>query len=88
MYAAVVNKFRRLSLWKTPLEHVFLELSNIYLNCDIKSFSACYGFIYGFTDFMVVYAYIDRLCGLVVRLSGYRSRGPSSIPGDTRFSEK
>jgi hypothetical protein len=30
----------------------------------------------------------DRLCGLVVRVSGYRSRGPGSIPGPTRFSEK
>jgi hypothetical protein len=27
----------------------------------------------------------DRLCGLVVRVSGYRSRGPGSIPGDTRL---
>jgi hypothetical protein len=25
------------------------------------------------------------ICGLVVRVSGYRSRGPSSIPGATRF---
>jgi hypothetical protein len=24
----------------------------------------------------------------VVRVSGYRSRGPSSIPGTTKFSEK
>jgi hypothetical protein len=30
----------------------------------------------------------DRLCGLVVRVPGYRSRGPDSIPGATRFSEK
>jgi hypothetical protein len=30
---------------------------------------------------------LDRLCGLVVRVLGYRSRGPSSIPGTTRFSE-
>jgi hypothetical protein len=30
----------------------------------------------------------DRLCSLVVRVPGYRSRGPSSIPGATRFSEK
>jgi hypothetical protein len=30
----------------------------------------------------------DRLCGLVVRVSGYRSRGPGSIRGATRFSEK
>jgi hypothetical protein len=31
---------------------------------------------------------IDRLCGLMVRVPGYRSRGPCSIPGATRFSEK
>jgi hypothetical protein len=30
----------------------------------------------------------DRLCGLVVRVPGYRSRGPFSIPSSTRFSEK
>jgi hypothetical protein len=26
----------------------------------------------------------DRFCGLVVRVSCYRSRGPGSIPGPTR----
>jgi hypothetical protein len=26
----------------------------------------------------------DRLCGLVVKVLGYRSRGPGSIPGTTR----
>jgi hypothetical protein len=26
----------------------------------------------------------DRLCGLVVRVPGYRFRGPGSIPGATR----
>jgi hypothetical protein len=31
---------------------------------------------------------IGRLCGLVIRVPGYRSRGPSSIPGATTFSEK
>jgi hypothetical protein len=30
----------------------------------------------------------NRLCGLVVRDPGYRSRGPVSIPGANRFSEK
>jgi hypothetical protein len=30
----------------------------------------------------------DRLCGLVVRVLGYRSGGPASIPGTTRFSGK
>jgi hypothetical protein len=29
-----------------------------------------------------------RLCGLVVRVSGYRSIGPESISGATRFFEK
>jgi hypothetical protein len=29
----------------------------------------------------------DRLCGLVVRVSGYRSKGPGFISGTTRFSD-
>jgi hypothetical protein len=29
----------------------------------------------------------DRLCAIVVRVLGYRFRGPDSIPGATRFSE-
>jgi hypothetical protein len=32
--------------------------------------------------------FIPGLCGLVVRVPGCRSRGPGSIPGATRFSEK
>jgi hypothetical protein len=32
--------------------------------------------------------FIDRLCGLVVRVPGYRSRGPGSVPGTARFTEK
>jgi hypothetical protein len=31
---------------------------------------------------------IDRLYGLVVRVPGYRSTGPGSIPSATRFSDK
>jgi hypothetical protein len=30
----------------------------------------------------------DRFCGLVIRIPVYRSRGLSSIPDTTRFSEK
>jgi hypothetical protein len=30
----------------------------------------------------------DRLCGLVFRVPGYRSRGPGPIPGATSFPEK
>jgi hypothetical protein len=32
--------------------------------------------------------YFIYIYGLVVRVSDYRSRGPGSIPGATRFSEK
>jgi hypothetical protein len=31
---------------------------------------------------------LDHLCGIVVRALGYRSGGPGSIPGTTRFSGK
>jgi hypothetical protein len=30
------------------------------------------------------YASVDRLCGLMVRVLGYRSGSPGSIPGTTR----
>jgi hypothetical protein len=30
----------------------------------------------------------DRLCGLVIRVLGYRSGGPGSIPGTTRIKKK
>jgi hypothetical protein len=32
----------------------------------------------------ILYEAYDRLCGLVVRVLGYRSGGPGSIPGTTR----
>jgi hypothetical protein len=39
--------------------------------------------------FIFLYSWcIDRLCGLVVRVLGYRSGGPGSIPGTTIFSEE
>jgi hypothetical protein len=38
--------------------------------------------------FKLEYPLSDRLCGLVARVPGYRSRGPGSIPGATGFSEK
>jgi hypothetical protein len=37
---------------------------------------------------VTVYSAMDHLCGLVVRVPGYRSRGPGSISGATSFSEK
>jgi hypothetical protein len=38
--------------------------------------------------FIILCAPEDRLCGLVVRVPGYRYRGPGSILGATRFSDK
>jgi hypothetical protein len=35
-----------------------------------------------------IFSIYDRLCGLVIRVSGNRSGGPSSISGTTRISEK
>jgi hypothetical protein len=46
-----------------------------------------YYYYYYITCFPVT-MYLDSLYGLVVRISGYRSRGPGSIPDATRFSEK
>jgi hypothetical protein len=41
------------------------------------------------TEFIcVMLKKVDRLCDLVVRVTGYRSRDPGSNPGATRFSEK
>jgi hypothetical protein len=34
--------------------------------------------------FMLLLYLYDRLCGLVVRVLGYRSGGPGSIPGTNR----
>jgi hypothetical protein len=34
------------------------------------------------------YYYHDRVCSLLVRVPGYRSRGPGSIPSATRVSEQ
>jgi hypothetical protein len=31
-----------------------------------------------------IYVYVDRLCGIVVRVLGYRSGGPGSTPGTTK----
>jgi hypothetical protein len=40
------------------------------------------------TENILVYDHKNCLCGSVVTVLGYRSRGPGSIPGATRFSEK
>jgi hypothetical protein len=37
---------------------------------------------------LALWPYTYRLCGLVVRVPGYRSRDPALIPGALRLSEK
>jgi hypothetical protein len=39
-------------------------------------------------NFKAVSQIMYRLCGLSVRIAGYRSRGPGSIPVAARLSEK
>jgi hypothetical protein len=48
--------------------------------CSVHFISACILYFYK--------VIADRLCGLVLRVPGYRARGPGSIPGATKFSEK
>jgi hypothetical protein len=50
-----------------------------YLNATVQEWNE---------EFAVIGDDDDRLCGLVVRVPGYRSRGPGSIPRSSRFSEK
>jgi hypothetical protein len=43
---------------------------------------------YMYISFLLTVTKRDRLCRLIVGVPGYRSRGPISILGSTRFSEK
>jgi hypothetical protein len=52
-----------------------IQISNILMRYAISA-STHYLFSFGFKP--------SRLCGLVVRVLGYRSGGPDSIPGTTR----
>jgi hypothetical protein len=42
----------------------------------------------GIISLLLFYQTKEGLCGLVVSVPAYRSRGPGSNPGATRFSEK
>jgi hypothetical protein len=53
--------------------------------CDLSdhdSYSRCRWVV------MYVFRQNYRFCGLVNRVHAYRSRGPGSIPGANRYSEK
>jgi hypothetical protein len=68
-------------------------VTNVSQEINVCSFPL--SFFLSFFLFPLLYFYfsnfvciLDRLCDLVVRVPGYRSRGPGSIPDTTRFSEK
>jgi hypothetical protein len=46
------------------------------------------GALKSLTKCIKVYKRADHLCGLVVRVLGYRSGGPGSIPGTTKEKKK
>jgi hypothetical protein len=52
------------------------------------SFDVQVNYLPGDYHFVNANVWVDHLCGLVFRDPAYRSRGPSSIPGATKFSEK
>jgi hypothetical protein len=77
---------------------ILLDVTFLYLYCggiliiflvsllvDVSWSIAAKGALWFFVTFRV---HKDRLCGLVVRVPSYRSRGPGSIPGSIRFSGK
>jgi hypothetical protein len=63
------------------VQNLFFDLCYIYKHVSCIK---CVYFIVNALSFSAVIAITDRLCGLVVRVLGYRSGGPGSIPGTTR----
>jgi hypothetical protein len=60
---------------------LFYKLIIIIISCSSSSS------IYECRKFFFI-LFVFRLCALVVRVPGYRSRGPGSIAAATRLSEK
>jgi hypothetical protein len=68
--------------WKSDSTLLALDFTVCLLtNCasDVNTTAKCW-----FILPEAIYTTIDRLCGLVVRVLGYRSGDPDSIPGTTR----
>jgi hypothetical protein len=59
------------------IDRITLLLLATTANTNISLLCLC-------TDYISFDVGLDRLCGLVVRVLGYRSGGPGSIPGTTR----
>jgi hypothetical protein len=67
--------------WVTNKWTIIQNYTHIYTN---KIFHPVF-FVSGM---ILIFWMLAQVCGLVVRVPGYRSRGLRSIPGATRFSEK
>jgi hypothetical protein len=61
------------------LDRTYVEIQNVEMLAFLGGVG-CFGII---NPIGVV---ADRLCGLVVRVPGCKSRGPGSIPGAAKFS--
>jgi hypothetical protein len=62
----------------------------VYKMWDPQRLTTLWAFTAWYRDSFTFLLYFntDRLCDLVVRVPGDKSRGPGSIAGATRFSEK
>jgi hypothetical protein len=65
---------------------LYLLVPSSYISLALESFNA---WNYHSCNLLFVRGHgVNRLCGLVVRAPGCRSRGPGSVPGTTTFYEK
>jgi hypothetical protein len=55
-----------------------------FLFSILTSIAICYVYRRLSLNFIANYSNFDRFCGLVIRVLGYRTGGPGSIPGNTR----
>jgi hypothetical protein len=85
-----------LSFWIRAYDFKATLMLMVFIRCSVKvknypEYSvSTYGstlspsLLRGLAFLFSVYTDLDRLCGLVVRVLGYRSGGPGSIPGTTK----
>jgi hypothetical protein len=73
-------------IWMPPLLYYFLLTINLFSCFMVHNFRKHYRTSESIIEFQRALSFsTDRLCSLVVRVSGYRSRGPGSIPVATIF---
>jgi hypothetical protein len=63
----------------TPILLLFAIFLHLFTSLQLLAISVWSSHVFSICSY-----FWDRLCGLVVRVLGYRSGGPGSIPGTTR----